>query len=204
MTNPTEYERVIEADNAAVAARIRVVLGVVREECAMVTDIDNAAAEYLAYVELHSYLPEAERTAGTFREVFPMVVASDADIDQAFNRAKAQKVIADAEEERRVNMMLARCRVEAAIKQHGQDSMEARMEMAKATKYLPDDVKADLDKSARELGLMPPASGYTADGEPVFTTGDLAEFYGMDVQEVEETAREHMMTVDADSIHKPQ
>lgn len=204
MTNSTEYKRVIEADNAAVAARIRVVLGAAREECATVTDIDNAAAEYLAYVELHSYLPEAERTAGTFREVFPMVKASDADIEQAFNRAKAQKVIDDAEEERRLNMMLARCRVEAAIKQHGQYSIEARMEMAKATKYLPDEVKADLDRSARELGLMPPASGYTADGEPVFTTGDLAEFYGMDVQEVEKTAHEHMMTVDADSIHKPQ
>lgn len=204
MTNSTEYERVIEADNAAVAARIRAVLGAAREDCAMVTDIDNAAAEYLAYVELHSYLPEAERTAGTFREVFPLVVACDADIEQAFTRAKSQKVEDDAEEERRCNMIIARCRVEAAIKQHGQDSMEARMEMAKAMKYLPADVKADLDRSARELGLMPPASGYTADGEPVFTTGDLANFYGMDVQEVEETAREHMMTVDADSIHKPQ
>lgn len=204
MTNPTEYEQVRRADDQAVAARVREVLILARGDYATVTDIDNAAAEYLAYVELHSYLPEDERTVGTFREVFPMVVDSDLAIEEAISQAKVRRVADDVEAERHFNMMIAKCHVEAAIKQHGQDSMECRMAMAKALAFLPEDVKAELDAKAREMGLMPDASGYTADGQPVFAVEDLAKFYGMDVQEVEETAREHMMTVDGSTIHRPQ
>lgn len=110
----------------------------------------------------------------------------------------------DAETNREIHMAQARLAVDAAIAQFGEDSQQARMAIAKAINFLPDDIKANLDAKAREMGLMPPASGYTTDGQPVFTVEAIAGHFGMDPEDVMKDVGEFGMSVDAASVHRPQ
>ena len=56
--------------------------------------------------------------------------------------------------------------------------------MHRALGYAPESMKAMMNDKARELGLMPEASGYTNDGQPVFTLQAIAEQLGMTEDEV--------------------
>lgn len=105
---------------------------------------------------------------------------------------------------RELDMMQAKTEMATAIAQFGQDSDQARMAMAKAIECLPAEAKAKLNAKARELGLMPPASGYLENGDPVFTIDALAKHFGMEPEQVMRDAAEFSMTVDANSVHRPQ
>lgn len=172
-----------------------------KSDLAALTDPDEAVLLYLNIQESYGLLDEVSEP---FEALAPLVKLEQAAFDAVKVRATAKKVIEDKESRREIYMKLSMRRVKEATAKFGFDSDECRMEMAKAIEFLPDDVKTKLDAKARELGLMPPASGYTADGEPVFTVEALAKHFGMDPEEVMQDAGEFSMTVDASSIHRPQ
>lgn len=182
-------------------AAIRDMIDITTSEIAALTDADEAMYLYLYIQGFYSLL---DQVAPPFEDIAHMVKIDPVEFEAVKSRATARKVISDEISEREINMRLAKAKVDSAIEQFGQDSDQARMAMAKAIQFLPDDIKADLDAKAREMGLMPPASGYTTDGQPVFTVEALASHFGMDPEEVMRDVGEYGMTVDAATIHLPQ
>jgi hypothetical protein len=159
-------------------------------------------------VYLYLYLQEncglIDETPEPFDVVAPLVKLDTAAFETIKVAASAKKIADDKDFERGINMYLAKMRVEQAIAQHGEDSEQAGMAIAKAIAFLPDEERAKIDANMRELGLIPAASGYLENGEPVFTIEAIAAHLGMDPEKVMQDAAEFSMTVDAASIHRPQ
>jgi hypothetical protein len=182
-------------------SRLLEILADLEQRLAVATDAEQAL--YL-HARLAGFLAEQGRPVPDLQTAAPMVPIHAVNLAALQTRVAARLAREDAETERELDMCEARIEVETAISRFGQDSDQARMAMAKAIQYLPADLKAGVDAKARELGLMPPASGYTVDGEPVFTVDALAKHFGMDPEEVMQNAGDCSMTVDAASIHRPQ
>lgn len=47
-------------------------------------------------------------------------------------------------------------------------------------------IKEEMDAKAKELNLLPPVSGYTDDGQPMYRVEDIAKHLGLSVEEVEQ------------------
>ncbi len=63
--------------------------------------------------------------------------------------------------------------------------------MAQAMAYAPDYLQEIFRAKARELGLMPEhPEFYTEDGEPVYTTAQLAHHLGISLEEANQHAKE--------------
>lgn len=161
-------------------------------------------AAVLLYLYLQETYEMVNEVAPPFHELAPLVKLEPLEFEAAKIRSAEKKISEQKEFRREIDMALAKQRVEEAIAQFGEDSDQARMAMAKAIEFLPDDVRAKLNASARELGLMPPASGYLENGDPVFTVEDMASHFGMEPEQVMQDAAEFAMTVDANSVHRPQ
>lgn len=168
---------------------------------ALAKDVDEAV--YL-HTLLAGYLRHLGKAVPDLAKAAPLAPVHCVNMDAVHARVAKRLELEDAEVNREIDMAQAKMAVESAIAQFGQDSKQARMAIAKATQFLPDDIKADLDAKAREMGLMPPASGYTADGQPVFTVEALASHFGMAPEEVMRDVDEYGMMVDASTIHLPQ
>lgn len=69
----------------------------------------------------------------------------------------------------------------------------AKAAMARMLEYAPPSLKRSLHAKAQALGLIPPASGYLADGSPVITVEDAARHLGLSIDEV----KKHAALVDA-------
>ena len=52
--------------------------------------------------------------------------------------------------------------------------------------YTPEHIKKEMDAKAKELNLLPPPSGYTDDGEPMYRLEDIASHLGMSFEEAEQ------------------
>ena len=52
--------------------------------------------------------------------------------------------------------------------------------------YTPEHIKKEMDAKAKELNLLPPPSGYTDDGEPMYRLEDIAKHLGMSFEEAEQ------------------
>lgn len=196
--NETSIKRELNDKGRAIVANL---IAQTNAELAVCTDVDAAADLYLP---LANFCKQLDIALEPFGALAPLVQASAAEVDAAMTRAEQRRINEEEEDERKANMTVAKICVEAAIAVHGKDSIQARVEMAKAIEFLPDEEKAKLDASARELGLMPAASGYTDDGEPVFSVEAIAAHFGMNPAEVEETAGDLMMTVDGSTVHTRQ
>lgn len=173
----------------------------IKGELALESNPDEAVFLYLYLQEFSADLKEEMES---FVMVAPLVKLDMAEFEVIKVAATARKAEEDKEVRREINMRLAKARVEEAIVKFGQDSDQCRMAMANAIQYLPADLKASVDAKARELGLMPVASGYTADNEPVFTVESLAKHFDMEPEQVMQDAGEFAMTVDASTIHRTQ
>lgn len=160
-------------------------------------------AVYL-YLYMQDFSELLDQEAEPFETVAPMVKLNKSEYAAVELVAAAEKSVDQKEARREINMSKARKRMETAIQTFGEDSDESRMAMANAIQYLPADLKAGVDAKARELGLMPAASGYTADNEPVFTVEALAKHFDMEPEQVMQDAGEFAMTVDASTIHRTQ
>ena len=52
--------------------------------------------------------------------------------------------------------------------------------------YTPEHIKKEMDAKAKELNLLPPPSGYTDDGEPMYRLEDIASHLGMSFEDAEQ------------------
>ena len=52
--------------------------------------------------------------------------------------------------------------------------------------YTPEHIKEEMHQKAKELNLLPPPSGYTDDGEPMYQLEDIAKHFGISFEEAEQ------------------
>ena len=52
--------------------------------------------------------------------------------------------------------------------------------------YTPEHIKEEMHQKAKELNLLPPPSGYTDDGEPMYCLEDIAKHFGISFEEAEQ------------------
>lgn len=72
------------------------------------------------------------------------------------------------------------------VKQYGDDHPITEQAFLLTLHYTPDHIKADMDAKAKELNLLPPVSGYTDDGEPMYCLEDIAKHFGITFEEAEQ------------------
>jgi hypothetical protein len=70
---------------------------------------------------------------------------------------------------------------------HGDDHPKARAALMRVIDLAPREIHARMAEKARELGLIPAADGYLADGTPVYRLEDLAKQLGMTEAEAHST-----------------
>lgn len=85
-----------------------------------------------------------------------------------------------------------------------EDSPEAIAAFSQLLRSAPPEFRAQLEQQARDMGLMPPATGYLADGTPVWSAQDLATHFGQPISQVEAQLAAHGLPLDASQIHRPQ
>ncbi|MHA3115704.1 hypothetical protein E0H86_00675 [Acinetobacter sp. ANC 4635] len=71
------------------------------------------------------------------------------------------------------------------VKQYGDDHPITEQAFLLTLHYAPDHIKAEMDAKAKELNLLPPVSGYTDDGEPMYRLEDIAKHLGISFEEAE-------------------
>lgn len=74
----------------------------------------------------------------------------------------------------------------AMVKQYGEDHPITEQAFLLTLHYAPDHIKNEMHKKAKELNLLPPVSGYTDDGEPMYTLEDVAKHLGVSFEEAEQ------------------
>ena len=52
--------------------------------------------------------------------------------------------------------------------------------------YTSEHIKEEMHQKAKELNLLPPPSGYTDDGEPMYQLEDIATHFGISFEEAEQ------------------
>lgn len=100
-----------------------------KAELAVCCDVDAAADLYLP---LAYFCKRLDLMLEPFGVLAPLVKASAPEIDAAMSRAEQRRINEEKEDERNANMMVAKICVEVAIAAHGKDSIQARVEIAKA------------------------------------------------------------------------
>ena len=72
------------------------------------------------------------------------------------------------------------------VKQYGEHHPITEQAFLLTLHHTPDHIKAEMDAKAKELNLLPPVSGYTDDGEPLYNLEDIAKHLGMSFEEAEQ------------------
>ena len=72
------------------------------------------------------------------------------------------------------------------VKQYGDDHPITEQALMLTLHYTPEHIKAVMDAKAKELNLLPPVSGYTDDGEPMYRLEDIAQHLGMSFEDAEQ------------------
>jgi hypothetical protein len=65
------------------------------------------------------------------------------------------------------------------VKQYGDDHPITEQALILTMHYTPEHIKAEMHQKAKELNLLPPVSGYTDDGEPMYRLEDIAKHFGI-------------------------
>lgn len=73
----------------------------------------------------------------------------------------------------------------ATLDQYGEHHPITEQAFLLTLHYTPEHIKAEIDAKAKELNLLPPPSGYTDDGEPMFSLEDTAKHFGISFEEAE-------------------
>ena len=74
----------------------------------------------------------------------------------------------------------------AMLKQYGDDHPITEQAFLLTLHYTPEHIKAEMDAKAKELNLLPPVSGYTDEGEPMYRLEDIAKHLGMSFEDAEQ------------------
>lgn len=72
------------------------------------------------------------------------------------------------------------------VEQYGDDHPITEQALLLTLHYTPEHIKAEMNAKAKELNLLPPPSGYTDDGEPMFSLEDIAKHFGISFEEAEQ------------------
>ena len=70
------------------------------------------------------------------------------------------------------------------VEKHGEDSDQAIKQFMKVFELSPEYIKQEAHEKAKELDLIPPTSGYSDDGEPLYSVADVANHFGVSESEV--------------------
>ncbi|MFW2122220.1 hypothetical protein ACG94O_04360 [Acinetobacter ursingii] len=73
------------------------------------------------------------------------------------------------------------------VAQYGDDHPITEQAFLLTLHYTPEHIKTEMDAKAKELNLLPPPSGYTDDGEPMFSLEDIAKHLGISFEEAEQS-----------------
>ena len=74
----------------------------------------------------------------------------------------------------------------AMVKQYGDDHPITEQALILTMHYTPEHIKAEMHQKAKELSLLPPVSGYTDEGEPMYSLEDIAKHFGTSVEDAEQ------------------
>ena len=72
------------------------------------------------------------------------------------------------------------------VKQYGNDHPITEQALILTMHYTPEHIKEEMHQKAKELNLLPPPSGYTDDGEPMYQLEDIAKHFGISFEEAEQ------------------
>src|SRR5690606_27890804 len=74
----------------------------------------------------------------------------------------------------------------AMLAQYGEHHPITERALILTMHYTPEHIKEEMHQKAKELNLLPPASGYTDDGEPMYRLEDIAKHFGISFEEAEQ------------------
>ena len=74
----------------------------------------------------------------------------------------------------------------AMVKQYGDDHPITEQALILTMHYTPEYIKEEMHQKAKELNLLPPPSGYTDDGEPMYRLEHIAKHFGISFEEAEQ------------------
>ena len=74
----------------------------------------------------------------------------------------------------------------AMLEQYGEHHPITEQALILTMHYTPEHIKEEMHQKAKELNLLPPPSGYTDDGEPMYQLEDIAKHFGITLEEAEQ------------------
>ena len=74
----------------------------------------------------------------------------------------------------------------AMLDQYGEHHPITEQALILTMHYTPEHIKEEMHQKAKELNLLPPPSGYTDDGEPMYCLEDIAKHFGISFEEAEQ------------------
>ena len=74
----------------------------------------------------------------------------------------------------------------AMLAQYGEHHPITEQALILTMHYTPEQIKEERHQKAKELNLLPPPSGYTDDGEPMYCLEDIAKQFGISFEEAEQ------------------
>jgi len=80
----------------------------------------------------------------------------------------------------------------AMLAQYGEHHPITEQALILTMHYTPEHIKAEMHQKAKELDLLPPVSGYSDDGDPMYTLEDIAKHFGISFEEAEQRLLEMM------------
>ena len=72
------------------------------------------------------------------------------------------------------------------VKQYGDDHPITEQAFILTMHYTPEHIKEEMHQKAKELNLLPPPSGYTDEGDPMYSLEDIAKHFGISFEEAEQ------------------
>ena len=82
----------------------------------------------------------------------------------------------------------------AMLAQYGEHHPITEQALILTMHYTPEHIKEEMHQKAKELNLLPPPSGYTDDGEPMYQLEDIAKHFGISFEEAEQRLLQMMDT----------
>lgn len=74
----------------------------------------------------------------------------------------------------------------AMLKQYGDEHPITEQALMLTMHYTPEHIKKEMDAKAKELNLLPRPSGYTDDGDPMYSLEDIAKHFGISFEDAEQ------------------
>ena len=72
------------------------------------------------------------------------------------------------------------------VKQYGDDHPITEQALILTMHYTPEHIKEEMHQKAKELNLLPPPSGYTDEGDPMYSLEDIAKHFDISFEEAEQ------------------